>query len=101
MHFQSTRVLKRSGMEVLRHASKLVQRFEETGHLVSTEFQCLESWDPEKVKKGEETIHFNGDSTNTELLFQTIRFCKSAQYLRSSGELVSTIRRDRGRKGTS
>ena len=25
-----------------------------------------------KKKKGHETIHFNGDSTNTELLFQTI-----------------------------
>ena len=50
----------------------------------------------------EYTIHFNGDSINTELsLVPNNSFCESAQYLRSSGELVSSIRLDRGRKGTS
>ena len=53
------------------------------------------------MKKGGSTIHFNGDSMNTELLFPNNSFCNSAQYLRSSGELVSSIRLDRGRKGTS
>ena len=27
-----------------------------------------------KTKKGKNTIHFNGDSTNTELLFQTVHY---------------------------
>ena len=49
----------------------MAQHFIETGHFV---FKCTYplSRGILKKKKGHETIHFNGDSTNTELLFQTI-----------------------------
>ena len=51
-------------------------------------------------RKNDETIHFNGDSTNRTLVPHN-SICKSAQYLRSSGELVSTIWPGRGGEGTS
>ena len=80
-------------------AFEMVQRFKKSGHAVFKSTSAL-SRGILKRKKGFETIHFNGDSSNTELLFQNNSFCKSAQYLRSSGELVSSIRFDRGREGT-
>ena len=52
-------------------ANKMVQRFEETCHPVFKSISAL-SRGILKHKKGKSTIHFNGDSTNTELLFQTI-----------------------------
>ena len=61
-------------------ANKMVQRFTETGHLVFTskvpvlwvveswsKVSCFESW-----MLWVRTIHFNGNSMNTELLFQTV-----------------------------
>ena len=85
---------KRSGME--HHAqkgqwnctaAKMVQRFKEIGHLAFKSLNAL-SRGILKQKKGKTSIHFNGDSMNTELLFQTMTFCKSAQCLRSSNGLV-------------
>ena len=35
------------------------------------EYQCFESWNPEK-KNNRDTIHFNADASNTELLFRII-----------------------------
>ena len=56
-------------------ADKMVQRFKETGHPVFKSISAL-SRGILKEMKGKSTIHFNGDSTNTELLFQTINsFC--------------------------
>ena len=52
-------------------ANKMVQRFRETGLLVFKSISAL-SRGSLKQKKGKNTVHFNGDSTNTELLFQTI-----------------------------
>ena len=49
-------------------AKEMVQRFKETGHPV---FSAL-SRGILKRKKGEETMHFNGDSSNTELLFRIV-----------------------------
>ena len=72
-------------------ANNMVQRFRETGHPVFKSISALRRGIL-KQKKGKSTIHFNGDSTNTELLFQT------APYLRSTGELVTSIRFDTGRK---
>ena len=66
---------------------KMVQRFKETGHFVFKSISAL-SRGILKRKKGTETMHCNGDSWNTELLFSKYAFCKSAQYSRSSGELV-------------
>ena len=43
-----------------------------------------------KRKRGKETIHFNGDSTNTELLFQTIQ-CANHLNICSSGEFVLSV----------
>ena len=54
-------------------ANKMVQRFKETGHLVLKSTSVL-SRGILRRKKGRRTIHFNGDSMNTELLFQTIHF---------------------------
>ena len=54
-----------------------------------------------KKKKGRDTIHFHGDSTNTELLFQTIHSLNQLSIYGAGGELVTTIRPHRGRKGTS
>ena len=50
-----------------------------------SKYQCFESWNLAK-KKGYETIHFHGDSMNTELVPNN-SFCNSAQYLQSSSEL--------------
>ena len=48
-------------------ADIMVQRFEETGHPVFKNINGL-SRGILKRKKGEETIHFNGGSSNTEQL---------------------------------
>ena len=48
----------------------MVQRFEETGHPVFNSISAL-SREFLKRKKGKETIRFDGDSLNTELLFRT------------------------------
>ena len=76
-------------------AAKMVQRFKETGHPVFKSISAL-SRGILKRKKGKTSIYFNGDSMNTELLFQT--FCKSAQCLRSSGELVLSILFDKKKR---
>ena len=49
----------------------MVQRFKESGHPV---FRSTSAFSRGILKqdKGKRTIHFNGDSMNTELLFQTI-----------------------------
>ena len=50
-------------------AANMMQRFKETCHLV---FQSALSRGILKQKKGKTSIHFNGDSMITELLFQTL-----------------------------
>ena len=52
-------------------ASKLVQRFKETGHQIFTSASALSRGILRKLK-GKETIHFNADTSNTELLFRII-----------------------------
>ena len=52
-------------------ANKMVQQFKETGHLVFKGVSALRRG-VLKQKKGKTSIHFNGDSMNTELLFQTV-----------------------------
>ena len=49
----------------------MVQRFKETGHPVFISISAL-SRGILKQKEFKNAIHFNGDSMNTELLFQTI-----------------------------
>ena len=49
----------------------MIHRFKEAGHLVFKSISAL-SRGILKQKKGKSTIHFNGDSMNTELLFQTV-----------------------------
>ena len=79
----------------------MVQRFKETGHLVFKSISAL-SRGILKQKKGETSIHFKGDSMNTELLFQTIHSVNQLSvYGAVGGELVSSIRFDRRREGTS
>ena len=51
----------------------MVQQFKETGHLVFKSTSAL-SRRILKQKKGRRVIHFNGDSMNTELWFQTVHF---------------------------
>ena len=52
-------------------ADKMIQRFKETGHRVFKSVSALIRGIL-KQKKGKTSIHFNGDSMNTELLFQTV-----------------------------
>ena len=77
----------------------MVGRFKDTGHPVFTSISAL-SRGILKKKINRDTVHFNADASNTEFLFLNHSFCESAQYLRSSFELVWTMRLDRGRKGT-
>ena len=56
-------------MEKWTPQQKMVHRFKETGHPVFKSISSL-SRGILKRKKGKETIHFNGDSSNTELLFR-------------------------------
>ena len=49
----------------------MVQQFKETGHPVFKGVSAL-SRGVLKQKKGKTSIHFNGDSMNTELLFHTV-----------------------------
>ena len=51
-------------------ANKMVQQFKETGHPVFKSISALSRGILKK--KGRDTINFNGDSPNTELLFHTI-----------------------------
>ena len=69
-----------SGMEVLLtirkergilQPTKMLQRLKETGHLVFKSITALSRGILEQ-KKGKSTIHFNGDSMNTQLMFQTV-----------------------------
>ena len=52
-------------------ASQMVQRFKETYHPVFKSISAL-SHGILKRSKGKETIHFNADASNTELLFRII-----------------------------
>ena len=78
-------------------ASQMVQRLKEPSHPVFMSANFLSRG----IYKERKTIHFNADASNTELLFRGHSFCKSAQYLRSSLDLVWTLRPDRGRKSTT
>ena len=61
-------------------------------------YQCFESWNPEEeVRIRNCSLQWRFVKHRT--LVPNDSFCKSAQYLRSSGELVSTIRFDRRREG--
>ena len=71
---------KRSGMELfLTHpkekwvsaATQMVERFKETGHPVFKSISAL-TRGILKRKNNRDTIHFNADASNTELLFRTI-----------------------------
>ena len=73
-------------------ANEMVQRFKDSGHLVFKSTSAL-GRGILKRKKGFETIKHSTLNPNNS-------FGKSAQYFRSSGELVSTIRLDGGREGT-
>ena len=54
-----------------RAANKMVQQFKETGHLVFISTSAM-SRGILKQRRGRSTSHFNGDSVNSELLFQTV-----------------------------
>ena len=66
-------------------ADKMVQRFKETGHPVFESISAL-SHGILKRKKGKQAIHFNGDSSITELLFRIIH---SAHQLSICGAVAS------------
>ena len=52
-------------------ASQMVQRFKETGHAIFTSAGALRRGILRKLK-GKDTVHFNADTSNTELLFRMI-----------------------------
>ena len=65
----------------------MVQRFKETGRPVFTSASALSRGILRRLK-GKETIHFNADASNTELLFRIIHSVNQLSILRSSLELV-------------
>ena len=78
-------------------ANKIVQRFNETDHLAFKSTSAL-SRGILKQRRGRCTIHFNGDFFyKYRTLVPHSSLCQSAQYLRSSCELVLSIRLDRRR----
>ena len=54
-----------------RTANKMVQRFKETGHHIFRSTSAL-SRGILMRERGRSTIHFNGDTVNTEFLFQKV-----------------------------
>ena len=73
--------------------NKMVHRFKETGH---PEFKSTNTLSRGilKQKKGRRTIHFNGDSMNTELLFQTVHSVNQLSVYGAVTNCVSSIRFD-------
>ena len=53
----------------------MVERLRETGHPNIQGYRCFESWNSER-KKNKDTIHFNADASNAELLFRAIHSAK-------------------------
>ena len=99
-----SRIWKKSGMEVLTTITKDYGIVQLTKWYNETKKMVIFAWSRGvlKQKQGKTSIHFNSDSMNTELLFQTVSsFCKSAQCPRSRGDLVLSIRFHRRREGTS
>ena len=80
-------------------ANEMVQRFKETGQLVFKKHQCFESWNPEAEERFR-NYSLQWRFVKYRTLVPNNSFCESAQCLRSSGELVRTIRLRRGREGT-
>ena len=64
------------------------------------EYQCFESWNCEKEDMAETPYTSMRMLQTPSSCSESFILCKSAQYLRSSYELVWTIRLDRGRKGS-
>ena len=77
-----------------------MQRFRETGHLVFKSISAPSRGIP-KQKKGNSNHTLQRRFDKHRTLVPNNSFRKPAQYLRSTGELVTSIRFDRGRKGTS
>ena len=78
-------------------ANQMVTAIQRNWSSCVQKYQCLwvvGSWSRRKVK-----VPYT--SMEIQHLVPNNSFCKSAQYLRSSGELVSTLWPDRGREGTS
>ena len=70
-----------------QQANQMIEVFAQSGHPVFRGTSAL-SRGTLKRKQGRNTIHFTADSENIELIMRTISLSKSAQYLRSSVELV-------------
>ena len=71
-------------------ADVMMEIFKEIRHPI---FQGISALNRAMLKRkvGRCTIHFTAESSNTELLFSHDSLSKSAQYSRSSGELVWRI----------
>ena len=84
--------------EVDSTADKMVQRFQETRHSVFKSISALSRGFLKR--KGKDTIHFNGESSNTELLFRTIHSVNQLSIYGAVTNWCEQFRLDRGRKGT-
>ena len=72
----------------------MVERFKDTGHPVLKSIRALSRGILRK-KNGRDTIHFNADASNTELLFRIIHSVNQLSiYGAVTNELGRTIRLD-------
>ena len=77
-----------------RTVKKMVQRFKETGHLAFKSTIALDRGIL-KHKRCKNTMNFNGDPVNTELLFQIVHSVNRLSVYGSSDGLVLSIRFNR------
>ena len=98
---QDSRHLKSLTWKIWRpcHLHVYVQAIRGIGSSSIQEHQCFETWNSEKEEWQRHHTLQSGCFKHRALV-PNHSFCKSAQYLRSSVELVWTIRLDRGKKGT-
>ena len=81
-------------------AAQMVERFKDTGHPVFKSISALSRGILKKKKNGRDTIHFNVDASNTELLFRIIQTVDQLSIHGAVTEWREQFGLTKGRKGT-
>ena len=79
-------------------ATQMVERFKDTRHPVFKSISAL-SRGIMKKKHNRDTIHFNADASNTELLFRIVHSVNQLRIYGAVSNWCEQFRLDRGRKG--